>query len=358
MGNDLMLMRHRAMMESPQLVTATGNPVSFTAQRAGKIKSCAVGFAPTQSGSGTPSPSNVRPISGWTGINLMRTGKNLFNILTADMYDSHIRNDSGTVVSDGGNSYTRGLIPVRPSTTYTLSGFADKNSYSKCVYMLKADGSWIRRTEGFHDIPSYTFTTDSNCYYIQLQLQRASIDSMSGIQIELGSTATAYEAYNGTTIPVSWQSEAGTVYGGTLDIVSGLLTVDRFGFDGTMLQVVTVDRYDETVVVGQTTVTVNGFPAIASDLIASRFTTAIASGAVGRMARAGNQIYFIMSRADYTGTPTADGVITWLSEHPTTFCYKIVPITYQLTPQTIKTLKGINNVWSDANGIITLNYWN
>ena len=39
------------------------------------------------------------------------------------------------------------------------------------------------------------------------------------------STATDYEPYNGTTYPISWASEAGTVYGGTLDVVSGTLTV-------------------------------------------------------------------------------------------------------------------------------------
>lgn len=35
------------------------------------------------------------------------------------------------------------------------------------------------------------------------------------------------DAQDGTTYSVSWESEAGTVYGGTVDIVSGVLTVDK-----------------------------------------------------------------------------------------------------------------------------------
>ena len=37
------------------------------------------GIEPVQSGSGDPSPSNVRPITGWTGATLTRCGKNLIN---------------------------------------------------------------------------------------------------------------------------------------------------------------------------------------------------------------------------------------------------------------------------------------
>ena len=41
------------------------------------LKSCIVHVEPVQAGSGDPSPENVRPISGWTGCEVQRTGKNL-----------------------------------------------------------------------------------------------------------------------------------------------------------------------------------------------------------------------------------------------------------------------------------------
>jgi hypothetical protein len=59
--------------------------------------------------------------------------------------------------------------------------------------------------------------------------QFASLDDILALQpqIELGFTATAYEPYQGQTYEVTFPTEAGTVYGGTLDVTSGKLTVDH-----------------------------------------------------------------------------------------------------------------------------------
>ena len=43
------------------------------------LKACTVDINPVQSGSGTPSPSNIRPISGWTEANITVAGKNLYD---------------------------------------------------------------------------------------------------------------------------------------------------------------------------------------------------------------------------------------------------------------------------------------
>ena len=41
--------------------------------------------------------------------------------------------------------------------------------------------------------------------------------------------------------------------------------------------------------------------------------------------------------------------LEWLSENPMHLVYELAtPVTYQLTPQEIKTLLGVNNIWSDA----------
>lgn len=41
-----------------------------------------------------------------------------------------------------------------------------------------------------------------------------------------------------------------------------------------------------------------------------------------------------------------------------TLCYKLAtPTTYPLDPVTIRTLKGLNNIWSDANGNIEVKFW-
>ena len=57
-------------------------------------------------------------------------------------------------------------------------------------------------------------------------------------------------------------------------------------------------------------------------------------------------------------TSTAEDLIQFLTDNDVVFCAKFAtPNTYQLTPQIIKTLKGINNIWSDANGNIEIKFW-
>ena len=62
------------------------------------LKSCIVSVNPVQSGSGDPSPTNIRPITGWTGANVARCGKNLF-------YTADRTLDSGNIVISNGIVY-------------------------------------------------------------------------------------------------------------------------------------------------------------------------------------------------------------------------------------------------------------
>ena len=54
--------------------TVTGNPAEFNTNLARPLQSFEIPFSPVQSGSGTPSPSNVRPISGWAGVTINANG--------------------------------------------------------------------------------------------------------------------------------------------------------------------------------------------------------------------------------------------------------------------------------------------
>lgn len=45
------------------------------------------------------------------------------------------------------------------------------------------------------------------------------------MQVEVGSTATTYEPYNGASYPFTWSDTAGTVYGGTFNLATGVLSV-------------------------------------------------------------------------------------------------------------------------------------
>jgi len=56
-----------------------GELLQFLSAGDANISSCKVYFSPKQSGEGTPSPENVRPIEGWSGVEVTHCGKNLFS---------------------------------------------------------------------------------------------------------------------------------------------------------------------------------------------------------------------------------------------------------------------------------------
>ena len=56
----------KKLSNSGIITTATGNPVSIITNKAQNAISTILSYSPKQSGSGDPSPQNIRPITGWT----------------------------------------------------------------------------------------------------------------------------------------------------------------------------------------------------------------------------------------------------------------------------------------------------
>lgn len=299
---------------------------------------------PVQSGSGDPSPDNIRPITGWTGANVTRTGKNLFN--KATQAKNWYRTSSNTI----GNGGTMCLFSVPVGTTITVSG---TNGSRNVLLYTDKDISEITvgdqlTFQSNTNLP-FTITTGHKtyAYYMETSFNQALVDS---VQLELGSTATAYEPYQGTTLTVDWTTEAGTVYGGTIDVATGLLTVgwkthifngsERWDFWNNVFV-----NYDLTDIVKPTSVSQD------TVIIADRFKpngityrASCGDGNIIKVVSASTQI------ACYSSTyADIDAFKASLVSNPMTVCYKLAtPQTYQLTGQQLKTLLGTNNVWADT----------
>lgn len=67
---DLMDYRRKIIANSPHLSSASGAIASFSDGADLPLKSLLVDIEPVQSGSGDPSPTNIRPISGWNAVNV------------------------------------------------------------------------------------------------------------------------------------------------------------------------------------------------------------------------------------------------------------------------------------------------
>ena len=65
--------------------TAIGNPLTFQTDLARPLKSLLIPFTPVQSGTGDPSPQNIRPIVPWNGLKVYHSGADTSNPTETDI---------------------------------------------------------------------------------------------------------------------------------------------------------------------------------------------------------------------------------------------------------------------------------
>lgn len=297
----------------PEYQTVSGPVASFVTKRAAPLRSLNVNIDPVQAGSGDPSPDNVRPISGWSAVNVWRTGKNLLPTLsnTTIAGITYMVNDDGSILINGTSTSSAiayfatagtAVNSLLESGTYTLSTFntgITGEAYLQVTARSKDTGGVTNRHRITPSTPIRTFTISDSEYvgdfFIRLSTGAVATNAIIYPQIELGSTATPYEPYSGTQYTIQLGH---TVYGGTLDVTNGVLTVTH------------------------------GY---------------IASYAGETLPGA-----WISDRDVYVPgtTPTIGAQVVYELD---------TPITIQLTPTQISTLQGANNIWADT-GDVTVTY--
>ena len=301
-------------------------------------------------------PSNVRPISGHTQVEVENHQKNLCD--DSLIVQGDIDNSTGTDTADGSLKHIRsGYCNAESSTQYTVSHNHTIGSGTLKVFEYRSDKSFIRRTNaGAVTSLSYTFTTHSECKYIRIAIYDESGISKDStwIQLELGSTATPYEPYLGHLYQVQIGS---TVYGGYVDLVSGVMrvthTFDEFdgsetwdiGASNNYGQLYYLDddevlpRYANTI-----TELCNWLPK------SNNSSVGTPNGTITGYSAGGNAAYlYFFVRFDFCADVNAWK--TFLSNKPLQVVYRVAtPFTIQLTPQQIETLVGQNNLSTPLDG--------
>ena len=117
------------------------------------------------------------------------------------------------------------------------------------------------------------------------------ISGLTGLTVYVSPTQDPDDA---TVYNVDWSAQAGTVYGGTLDVVTGVLTVDMVNI-----------------------------PSYNGETINEPWLSSMDAYAAGTTPTIGAQVVYTLA----------------------------TPLTYQLTPQEVSTLTGQNNVWSDSGDV-------
>lgn len=337
----------------------TGNTVVISEMQL-ELGSTATAFEPYE---------NICQITGWTGAKVTRTGKNLLPKFSN-------RTDNGVTVT------------VNDDGSVTLSGTATANAYFSVDNNDLPIGDYIFSFNNpvansgvhisFHNANNAYFgdsTADSVNKTLRLQSREPSTTILyvtRGVtltnfvvkpQLELGSTATDYEPYQGDIYSITFPAASGTVYGGTLAVVSGKLVVNSIGEQFTSAEYygnygsenaplyycerTRPERIKPYWYNAQTTLLLSNYFRKSSS-----FSDAALPDCEMRTNASGNPRRFYF-RWD---SNTLANINSAFAETPFFVIAELAtPIVYDLTPQEITTILGQNNVWADA-GDVTVTY--
>ena len=349
-----------------QWQTESGSVVSINNARRRDAKSAIVTLEPIQDTSGgDPSPTNLCPISGHSSVTAVRDGKNLFS-----------NNIDDIAVINYGSTRNGYRMLIKPGT-YTLK--AEYNTETKpTTHYIYGKVTTIGLdlvknvnivTAGNYTSQTFTVTEDSYLFvYDGIQSDSISttksIFKKFNIQLELGSTASSFVPFTGTSIIVQLGQ---TVYGGSVDLVSGVGTVD------TAIETITtcsnahanysmnkLGDYGSIKTLVEDNISVcnvlTGFVGVPSEMPEGQYVL------VNSSVRNGAYIYFcFVGCRGSTQVQTRDNNRSKLTElnnagTPMQVVYTLAnPITFQLSPNQIQMLERYNTIWAEE-GDISVTY--
>lgn len=317
------------------------------------FKSLVADIEPIQSGSGTPSPTNVRPISGWTETRLSVRGTNL---VSPNIESTTMAGITYSVNAD--KSITINGTATALSVFYLTEGFGFNHFAKGETYKFEVNGDgvtdiWMQvysNDEWLAGVTnsSGTFTLPDNSIkdYVRIRIgEGTTVNNVTirPIIVKNADSASTWEEPQGGTFAIPL---ARTVYKGILDVVNGLLTVTYGRADIGALNwtynsssaIYLVQMPDRAI--GNTGIICDTYPLSAQTSIATQEDFTIRG-------RSSTDTTTYIKDSRYTNATDFKNA---LSGHY--FIYELAtPQTYQLTPEEVGLLLGTNNIWADSGDI-------
>lgn len=358
-----LLRRRRGLIAPSKPATAIGRPASFS--------SCAlypcgitVPLLPIQPGSGDPSPTNIRPISGRTGLTVSHAGKNLASLAspftgTANTTIAEDLPPGDYIVSMYLESVTTTGSGIRLRVRYTLDGTTETITGA-----YGSTAAWV----------TMTFTIPEGATDIIVDIQKATAVStftVSSVQVEAGSTRTTYEPTRLRNIAVTWPGQ-GMVYAGSYNTETKQLTITHAGLvltessgtwgrqaannpNGTVFRLTRSTLADDPAFPDTSTAEGwSAFDAICSHFVKSTARAVTTLDAGSFFVRA-THLYFVYGEPNQ-GT-TLPEFKTWLTTQetantPLTLVGELAePVNIDLNGAQTSALPGLNQVWSDVGNV-------
>ena len=292
-------------------VTVTGNHVNFSAPNGGKLDSVSVQIIPTQDLHGYANPW---PAGG---------GKNLFDCDTT--VQAYINASGYETVSP--HNAACDYILLKPNTDYCVSCNQTMRNIGTCIF--NDTKTSVLSRDDHNNVQSVVISSSANTRYLRAWINVDNSTTMTVAeckkyepQVEAGNMRTSFAPYanicpisgltglsvyvsptqdpdDATVYNVDWSAQAGTVYGGTVDVVSGELTVDMVNI-----------------------------PSYNGETINEPWLSSMDAYTPGATPTTGAQVVYELA----------------------------TPLTYQLTPKQIAALIDQNYIWSSNNETISVVY--
>lgn len=354
-----------------QSINASGNPVRIDGVVEHYPLGVTVSLNPVQEGSGDPSPENIRPITGRNAVKLIRYGKNLIDykkiigVGNRDGSDStygdntSLDDDKLTITYAYGQS--GGILkfsydyyfPMNTGEKVTIS-FVSNTTVSCIIGISNYYGGGINNINSNVAVQKgerKTLTLEAKSDYekvgIFLQpLEKDTVLEISDLQVEFGSTETAYEPYISDTFDITLPE---MVYGGELNLDTGILTITN--------RLITLSGNENWMKSGNYLYCghYKGKPYVAGacshfpynyterdyaggNYVFSADWAFIVGGGIGKNYTVSEWKAFLLEQA-VAGTPVqvSQGILE--------------PYTIELTPQQITALSGTNTIYTDADRV-------
>ena len=321
-----------------------GAIASFSDGAALPLNKLKVSIDPVQSGSGDPSPTNIRPISGWDSVGVGVCGKNFYSATLADY-------SSAQVVGVGLATF----YPVKvPYGTYTISTNAP-TGYIWAGTDIYDSATLPRVYEGKPN----TVTTD--IIWVGLLTSDMSSAYAYNIMINQGSTPSSYEPYNGNDFIIQLGD---TYYGASLDVVNGVLTLSKilYTYDGSQdeqwnkYNSGSASAYAMTITIPNAIKIPLGIQTIQCNELEPIVNTATwgdYDNFVSMSAGSNTQIM-----CGIRTITTVEDWKTYLASNPLQVMGILeTPIVISVQPTSIKSLEGVNNIFADTGNILEGQYF-
>ena len=300
--------------------------------------------------------SNICPITGWTGCNVTRCGKNLFDYSDYTYKEGrYIKYSDGGVGSSANYNCVDSFIPCTHlrGKKISIQPTNNTNSTPGMAFYTSDDASTYIPTS--YKMKDYNgITVPDNANYFRFSFPAT--DDKTDIQIEIGETATDFEEYQGEVYAFTFPDEAGTVYGCTLDVLSGVLTVDRAIIN--VADVETINSYGsgsaKYYYFNVSDVKKAPSTSATPNMISNQYAAITPAQATGSGDYKGISAGVNVSQIFIKDINIAD--VTALKAQGITIVYDLAePVTYQLSAQEVTALIGQNNIFADT-GKVSVQY--